>query len=317
MVVSFSRRVKEEIVFNEFEDCCAKALVASFIKINGTLSLNYQGLSLSLRTENAKIASKIHKLLKELYHPQIEFLVSRKMKLKKNNVYYLRVTKAKEILDDLMMGIGQYEPSDMEKLLLRKECCRRAFLAGAFLASGSVNDPKTANYHLEMSVSDEKMAQFLQYLMNQYALNAKMIKRRGKHIVYLKASEKIGDFLRAIGTDQSVLYFEGTRIDRDFSNNLNRLGNCDIANEMKVLSTSKKQIEDIQFLIEHDHLMQLDEKTQHVALLRLAHPETNLLELSVEYEKVYGQSISKSGLHRRFKKLNDEASLLRSLYEKQ
>ena len=150
--------------------------MASFIKINGTLSLNYQGLSLSLRTENAKIASKIHKLLKELYHPQIEFLVSRKMKLKKNNVYYLRVTKAKEILDDLMMGIGQYEPSDMEKLLLRKECCRRAFLAGAFLASGSVNDPKTANYHLEMSVSDEKMAQFLQYLMNQYALNAKMIK---------------------------------------------------------------------------------------------------------------------------------------------
>ena len=85
-MVSFSRVVKEEVVFNDFESCCQRAMLCAVIKINGTLSLSNHGLSLTIRTENAKIASKIHKMLKEEYEPQIEFLVSRKMKLKKNNV---------------------------------------------------------------------------------------------------------------------------------------------------------------------------------------------------------------------------------------
>ena len=88
-MVSFSRVVKEEVVFNDFESCCQRAMLCAVIKINGTLSLSNHGLSLTIRTENAKIASKIHKMLKEEYDPQIEFLVSRKMKLKKNNVYIL------------------------------------------------------------------------------------------------------------------------------------------------------------------------------------------------------------------------------------
>ena len=106
-MISFSRIVKE-VVFNDFESCCQKAMLCAVIKINGTLSLSSYGLSLTIRTENAKIASKIHKMLKEEYNPQIEFLVSRKMKLKKNNVYILKVTKAREILDDLslMDGLG-------------------------------------------------------------------------------------------------------------------------------------------------------------------------------------------------------------------
>ena len=107
-MVSFSRVVKEEVVFNDFESCCQRAMLCAVIKINGVLSLSNSGLSLTIRTENAKIASKIHKMLKEEYDPQIEFLVSRKMKLKKNNVYILRVTKAREILDDLslLQGLG-------------------------------------------------------------------------------------------------------------------------------------------------------------------------------------------------------------------
>ena len=84
-MISFSRIVKEEVVFNDFESCCQKAMLCAVIKINGTLSLSSYGLSLTIRTENAKIASKIHKMLKEEYNPQIEFLVSRKMKLKKKN----------------------------------------------------------------------------------------------------------------------------------------------------------------------------------------------------------------------------------------
>ena len=102
-MISFSRQVKEEIVFNEFDECCKRALLLAILKINGNLSLTSQGLQLQLRTENAKIASKVHKLLKDIYQPQIEFLISKKMKLRKNNVYILRITKAKEILDDLQL----------------------------------------------------------------------------------------------------------------------------------------------------------------------------------------------------------------------
>ena len=293
-MVSFSRVVKEEVVFNDFESCCQRAMLCAVIKINGTLSLSNHGLSLTIRTENAKIASKIHKMLKEEYDPQIEFLVSRKMKLKKNNVYILKVTKAREILDDLslMDGLGFNQIPNPK--IIEKECCTRAYLAGAFLSCGSVNNPETSNYHL----------------INRFELNAKIIKRRNKYVVYLKSSEKIGDFLRAIGASQSVMNFESTRIDRSMSNTVNRWNNCDIANEMKSMATANKQLEDIETVDMFLGLDMLDEKTRAVALIRKKYPELTLNELTEVYYEETGQTISKSGLHHRFKKISEEAKRL-------
>ena len=310
MKVSFARQVKEEVVFNDFDECCQKALLSSIIKINGNLSLSNQGLLLTIRTENAKIASKVHKMLKELYHPSIEFMVSRKMKLQKNNVYKLKVTKAREILDDLglMNGLGFHLIPSQK--ILSKECCQRAFLAGVFLSSGSVNNPETSNYHLEMSVNEEEYATYIKDLMNHFDLNAKMIKRRNKYVVYLKSSEKIGDFLRAIGASQSVLTFESTRIDRKMSNTVNRWNNCDIANEVKTMASSNKQLEDINIVDMFMGIDMLDEKTRSVALIRRAHPDLSLNELCDVYFQETGQTISKSGLHHRFKKISDEAQKL-------
>jgi len=145
-LISFSRQVKEEVVFNDFDDCCKKALLLALIKINGTLSLTSNGMAISLRTENAKIASKAHKILKDLYQPSIEFLVSKKMKLRKNNVYIVRINKAREILEDLHILTSDIPDAKV----LEKECCARAYLAGAFLAGGSVNNPSTSNYHLDI-----------------------------------------------------------------------------------------------------------------------------------------------------------------------
>ena len=309
-MVSFSRIVKEEVVFNDFESCCQRSMLCAVIKINGTLSLSSHGLSLTIRTENAKIASKIHKMLKEEYNPQIEFLVSKKMKLKKNNVYILKVTKAREILDDLslMDGLGFHEIPSAD--ILKNECCKRAYIAGAFLACGSVNNPETSNYHLEMSFNEEEYAGFIEQLMNKFELNAKMIKRRNKYVVYLKSAEKIGDFLRAIGASQSVMTFESTRIDRNMSNTVNRWNNCDIANEIKSMASANRQIDDINIVEMFMGLEMLDEKTRTVALIRRKYPEMTLNELTQVYFEETGQTISKSGLHHRFKKLNDEAKRL-------
>lgn len=312
-MISFSRVVKEEIVFNDFNADCEKAILCAMIKIIGTLSLNQTGLSLTLRIENAKIASKMHKLLKDLYQPHIEFMVSKKMKLKKNNIYILKVSKAREILEDLhlMEGIGiQNIPNEN---LLKTDDERRAYLAGVFLASGSVNNPDTSNYHLEMSVNEEDYAHFIEELMNQYELNAKVIKRRNKYVIYLKSAEKIGDFLRAIGASQSVMDFEMTRIDRSMANTVNRWNNCDIANEVKAMSASTAQIEDIAYVMDKAGLEILDAKTQKVALLRLENRELTLNELAEVYFEETGETISKSGLHHRFQKIKNEALKLKQM----
>lgn len=309
-MVSFSRVVKEEVVFNDFESCCQRAMLCAVIKINGTLALSSYGLALTIRTENAKIASKVHKMLKDEYNPQIEFLVSRKMKLKKNNVYILKVSKAREILDNLslMDGLGFNLIPDAR--ILNKECCIRAYLAGAFLSCGSVNNPETSNYHLEMSFIEKDFAKFIANKMNDFELNAKIIQRRNKYIVYLKSSEKIGDFLRAIGASQSVMNFESTRIDRNMSNTVNRWNNCDIANEIKSMATANKQINDINTIEMFMGLEMLDDKTRAVAIIRKKYPEMTLNELTEVYYEETGQTISKSGLHHRFKKIGEEAKRL-------
>lgn len=315
-MLSFSRIVKEEIVFNDFEPSCQKALLCALIKVAGSLSLNQSGLLLTIRTENAKIASKTHKILKELYQPHIEFMVSRKMKLKKNNVYILKINKAREILDDLHLMEGLSLHTFPDKRILTKDDDVRAYLAGVFLSCGSVNNPDTSNYHLEMSMNEEDYAWFVAGLMNRYELNAKVIKRRSKYVVYLKSAEKIGDFLRAIGASQSVMNFEMTRIDRSMANTVNRWNNCDIANEMKAMSASKQQIEDIAYVMDKAGLEILDDKTREVAYIRLENPELTLNELAEVYFVKTGQTISKSGLHHRFAKIKNEALKLRSMEEK-
>ena len=147
-------------------------------------------------------------------------------------------------------------------------------------------------------------------IMNDFELNAKMIKRRNKYVVYLKSSEKIGDFLRAIGASQSVMNFESTRIDRNMSNTVNRWNNCDIANEIKSMATANKQINDINTVDMFMGLDMLDEKTRIVALIRKKYPEMTLNELTEVYYEETGKTISKSGLHHRFKKISEEAKRL-------
>jgi hypothetical protein len=149
--------------------------------------------------------------------------------------------------------------------------------------------------------------------MNRYELNAKVIKRRSKFVVYLKSAEKIGDFLRAIGAYQSVMSFEMTRIDRSMANTVNRWNNCDIANEMKALSASKSQIEDIAYVMDKAGLEILDTKTREIAYLRLENPDLTLNELAEVYLMKTGQTISKSGLHHRFAKIKNEAQKLKSM----
>ncbi len=312
--MSFTTDVKSEIAANELHPCCMKAELSAVLQMCSTINITSTGMHLTAKTENATTAKRIYKLVKERYDVITGLSVIKKMKLKKNNIYVIRIeNKAMEILKDLEIFTEQGLQVHPSSKLLRKDCCARAYLAGAFLAGGSVNSPNKANYHLEISTNDEESAKFIQKIMLRFDLPAKLIKRRNQEVVYLKASDKIGDFLRYIGASDSVFVFEDSRIQRDFINSLTRLDNCELANEMKSMATGKKQLEDIQWIETYQSLDSLPIKLQHVAYARKELPEASLNELCDYIADEYNESISKSGMRHRLTKIKELADQYRKV----
>lgn len=302
--MSFTTEVKTEITQQPLKDCCQKAQLSALIQLNASLIIHEQQFQLLIHTENAATAKRIFKLLKESHKPQMTLTVIKKAKLKKNNIYQLDIkSEVKEILNDLGLMTDKGIQSHPAKKIVSKECCARAYLAGAFLAAGSVNSPQKSNYHLEIVTQQLEHAQFIEFLMKRFELPAKTIIRRNQYVTYLKASDKISDFLRIANANSAVLDFEEIRIQRDFHNSLTRLDNCEVANEMKTQAAASKQITVIERLIKRGIIDRLDERYSVVARLRLENPEANLNELCELYLVETGNEISKSGIKHRLTKL--------------
>lgn len=302
--MSFTQEVKHEIANVELKACCQKAETAALIQLSSSMIIRNQNLVLSIKTENATTAKRAFKLMKEQFTPEMNLSVMKRMNLKKNNVYEIQVlTKVNEILTELGLWNAQGLTSHPTKAIVKKECCARAYLAGAFLAAGSINSPKKSNYHCEIVTQDINHANYIQSIMNRFDLGAKYILRRNQHVVYLKASEKISDFLRMVQANNAVLDFEDIRIQRDFHNNLTRLDNCEVANVMKTMAAANDQLEVIRRLIDEGRYVELEPKLKEVAELRLAYPEASLNELCEKYEIQYEKPISKSGMKHRLAKL--------------
>ncbi len=302
--MSFTTEVKTEITQQPIKDCCQKAQLSALIQLNASLIIHEQQLQLLIHSENASTAKRIFKLLKDSHAPKMELSVTKKTKLGKNNVYELEITsKVKEILSDLGLMTDKGIQSHPSKKIVSKECCARSYLAGAFLAAGSVNSPTKSNYHLEIVTQQDEHASFVESLMKRFELPAKTIIRRNQFVTYLKASDKISDFLRIVSANSAVLDFEEIRIQRDFHNSLTRLDNCEVANEMKTQAAASKQIMAIERLIKRGVIANLDERYSLVARLRMENPEANLNELCELYEEETGTAISKSGIKHRLTKL--------------
>ncbi len=310
--MSFTSDIKQEIAFNELKDCCSKSELSALIQLCSSLTIANRQLKLVIKTENATTAKRIWKMLKDAYGVETQLSVIKKMNLKKNNIYEIQVlNKSKEILEDLGIysknGLHDHPPMSF----LKKDCCLRAYLAGAFMAIGSCNAPNKSNYHLELATTKEAYAKFINNLMHKYHLPSKVVKRRNKYVVYLKAADKIADFLRCVGAHESLMNFENIRIERDFMNSITRLDNCELANEMKSIKAAKGQLEDIQVIETLGDINVIDEKLKIIIKLRKEYPEYSLVELSKEYEIITGSEISKSGLRHRLNKINDLANKLR------
>ena len=302
--MSFSQDVKIEISQNNLKDCCQKAQLAALIKYNGSLLIQDQKLKLLISNESAAISRRIWSLIKNVSDGEIELSVLKKMNLKKNNIYNLTIiSKVKELLESCGLWQEGALADQVDSKIVSKECCARAYIAGSFLAAGSVNSPLTSKYHLEVRNTDERQALFLIKLLERFNIEGKIVLRRKRYVVYLKASEMISDFLRSIGAHNAVMLFEDQRIQRDFTNNFIRLDNCEVANEVKTIMAAQKHIAMIEKIQKAGRYEMLEERLQEVANLRLAHPEASINELCEIYNLETGNTISKSGMNHRLIKL--------------
>lgn len=307
--MSYASEVKKELTGLQVHLDNAKAELMALIRMNGSLGIANRNMILNVQTESPAIARRIYSLLKQFYQVESEIVVRRKMKLKKNNQYVVRLRyHAQEILSDLGILEGFQIKEKVPMALLKDDLMIRSYLRGAFLAGGSVNNPETSRYHLEIYSLYEEHNEMIAQMINHYRLNARTTARRSGYIVYLKEAEKIAEFLQLIGATNCMLKFENIRIVRDMRNSVNRLVNCENANMDKVANASNRQIENIRLIDSMVGLDSLPEKLRAIAETRLAHQEVSLKELGV---LVPGGPISKSGVNHRLRKLNAYAEELR------
>ncbi|MBC1737521.1 DNA-binding protein WhiA [Listeria seeligeri] len=309
--MSFASETKKELTHMDVSDSDAKLELAAFIRMNGAISFSNQLVIMDVQTENAAIARRMYQLLKDLYEVPIELLVRRKMKLKKNNVYIVRLKSGtRGILEDLRI----LEPpmtftKSIDRGFVKKRSAKRAYLRGAFLASGSVNNPETSSYHLEIFSVYEEHNEAICALMNQFDLNARTLERKNGFITYLKEAEKITEFLSIIGATSALLHFEDVRIMRDMRNSVNRLVNCETANLNKTINAAVRQIDNIKYIQSTVGLEALPERLREIAALRIANEDVTLKELG---EMLTTGQVSKSGINHRLRKLDQIAERLRS-----
>lgn len=313
--MSFSSRVKEELS-RQLSPArhCQIAEIAAIISLCGRIQISENDrYRIKISTENAAVARKYFTLLKKTYNINTDISIRHSSSLNKNRSYVLSVnddeTARKILMTCRLMkpfGVIEEDFSISDSLIIQRECCKRAFIRGAFLAAGSVSDP-VKTYHFEIVCLSEAKAKQLQMIMDTFNINARVIKRRKYFVVYVKDSSQVVDLLNIMGAYNALMDMENVRIVKDMRNNVNRKVNCETANINKTVSAAVKQIEDIRFIQMSSAFDELPESLQEMAELRVRYPEATLAELG----QLLDTPVGKSGVNHRLKKISFFADELR------
>ena len=302
---TFSSFVKCELAALPFSHIQKKALLAGFVRNSGTLRSTKEGDLLDLSTDYSLVAELLYRALTELFHASCRYSCVSSSGERGSLRFHVIVSRPERIYEELDI---QTSPNKIPSFVFVDENLAPAYVAGAFLGCGYVNDPKTTNYHLEFSFAEESYAnRFLKMLnkVNGGNFLFKSIKRRKQTIVYLKRSEKISEFLSFMGASESCLSFENIRIDRDFANIGNRLLNLDKANDSKKSQASAKQIHEIEALEAIGAFEELDNpKIGILCALRLENPDASMDALSEMMTEEMGMSVSKSNVNHLFRAIH-------------
>ena len=306
--MSYTTKIKEEIASIENTKSEMIAELAGFIRNNGTLTKE----AIILTTENKQTVERIKKFIKNVYNTDLQIE-------KKDNTNFTKkelvVMKIKNNVETIVKDLGCIDEegnflSVPPTYIVGANEEIRAYLRGVFLCCGSINDPKTSRYHMELLISTPDEAVFVQKLLNIFDLNAKILNRDKGYMIYLKEAEKISDYIKILGANNAVMYFENVRIYREQKNKTNRLNNCEQANIDKVISTATTQLEQIKIIEDTSSVELLDDKTRETLEYRKKYPEASFKELSEIISLETGKPITKSGLNHRLRKIKELAERL-------
>ncbi len=307
--MSFSVKVKSEILRLQSERTEKISLLSSYIRNNAVITEN----SILINTENMEISKYIFELFKELYNIFPIITVRKSFNFKKSMSYLLKIdSHLSLILKDLsLINEDGYFINIPREYIYTEDDDKMSYLRGVFLATGSINDPKTSRYHLEFLIDDYDYSLFVCELLDYFNLNSKLIERNNGFMIYIKEAEKISDFLRIMKAYNAVLYFEDIKAYREHKNLVNRLNNCEQANVEKTINSALNQVSDIELIENKIGIDALDEKLQTVCVYRKKYKEASLSELSNIISMETNTKVTKSGLNHRMRKIKEIANNLR------
>ncbi|WP_339021003.1 DNA-binding protein WhiA [Spiroplasma endosymbiont of Atherix ibis] len=313
--MSFAMEVKEEILNHTFTKEQIIMLLSGFIKYNGELIYTSNGAVLKLTNNSNNVIRNILSLLKTIYSGNIEISIIQIQKLRKNKIYQLILT---DNVIDFLKRYNIYDINSSTKIIkidlekydkkIKQELIR-AYISGIFIAIGSVNSPETTNYHLELQFKEDESSSYITKILKKYNFTFKTISKKNKFVCYIKKSIVVSDFLKFIDTSISVMKFENTRINRDVSNNINRMINIDIYNQQKSSVTGSRQVEVIELIKKNNLMSELSSKAQLLSQIRLENPDASFSELEL-LMKEKNVSITKSGISNLFKIINKIANTI-------
>ena len=291
--MSFSGKIKEEIAQHYAKARhCNLAELSALVHMSGSFEKDgYGSCILKLHTENDGVARKCFTLLGKTFNISTDIAIRRNT-AKGSCSYYIRA-KGEELLA-------------VENVIVQAVCCKRAYIRGAFIASGSMSDPDKS-YHFEIVCGTLKQAEYLRNMINSFEMDAKIVKRKKSYVVYLKEGSQIVDVLNIMEAHVALLELENVRIMKEMRNTVNRKVNCETANINKTVSASVRQMEDIIYIRDNIGFDKLPDGLKDVALTRLKYPDATLKELGGLLENPIG----KSGVNHRLRKLSEIAEKLR------
>lgn len=314
--MSFSSKLKEELS-RQISPArhCQIAEMAAIISLCGKIIISEEDrYTIKIHTENVAVARKYFTLLKKTFNISTDVSIRRNAYLNKNRTYTvtirehedaLRVLHAVKLLDE--NGEVGENLNIVQNVVIQQSCCRRAFIRGAFLSSGSISDPEKF-YHFEIVCATEEKAEQLKNIIATFGLEAKIVKRKRYYVVYIKEGNQIVDILNVMEAPVTLMELENIRILKDMRNSVNRQVNCETANINKTVSAAVKQIEDIEYIKDTIGLDNLPDNLREIARERLERPEATLKELGEALDPPVG----KSGVNHRLRKLCDLAGRLRT-----
>ena len=313
--MSYTIEIKEEISKQNVTNSEMIAELSGFIRNNATISNE----TLFLTTENTFTIERLQSFFNKLYEQELTITIKDNLNFNKKNLYLLSLDKK---VNFILQDIGYYDKDNNyletpPTYIVGANEEIRAYLKGAFLCTGSINNTKTSRYHMELLVSKPNEAVFIQKLLNIFDLNAKILNRDKGYMIYIKEAEKISDYIKILGANKAVLFFEDARIYREKKNQTNRLNNCEQANMDKVFLNAEKQLEQIRIIEETNSYTLLDDRTKQAFDYRKKYPESSIKELSEIITLETGKPITKSGLNHRFRKIKDLAERLEKLAKKE